>query len=87
MTGHQTRAFYTKLRKVAAQVAATQPNFQNGAEFSRLVRLLLARLANSDWTPLDRYICYCPAIWQDLMQGPTCMPASSEYAVFKLLCK
>jgi len=51
---HQSKGFYRKLEKVAAQLVATEPHFKTGKEFLQAARTLLNKLSNSDWTPLDR---------------------------------
>ncbi|KAK9798911.1 hypothetical protein WJX73_008623 [Symbiochloris irregularis] len=50
---HQSRGFFRKLEKVAAKLAAIDPHFKSGREFGQVARMLLAKLSNSDWTPLD----------------------------------
>jgi len=51
---HQSKGFYRKLEKVASQLLATEPHFRTGKEFLQAARMLLNKLSNCDWTPLDR---------------------------------
>lgn len=53
---HQKLAFYKKLEKVAAELAVTEANFSSGSDFKSVACMLLAKLSNSDWTPLDRCV-------------------------------
>jgi len=51
---HQSKGFYRKLEKVGAELMATEPHFKTGKEFLQAARMLLNKLSNCDWTPLDR---------------------------------
>jgi hypothetical protein len=44
----------TYFLQVGVELVATEPHFKTGKEFLQTAKMLLNKLSNSDWTPLDR---------------------------------
>jgi len=45
---------YTNYLQVGSELVAIEPQFRTGKDFLQTAKMLLNKLSNSDWTPLDR---------------------------------
>ena len=50
----QTRSFYNDISSLREEILATEPLFTDGHVFMDLMKLMLSKLAISDFTPVDR---------------------------------